>query len=188
MRTWLLAIWLSLIYVSASLVCGDVLKHAVIVKSIGDERYASGHIEWAVGIFISVLYVWTRPLFYSWRKLSTNKGVAIISGSLLWPLYLALVGSLLFMLPIDWPRLAMLWRHPSSCLWIAVSSDPMNTLGKWLDESDFWQNHIDMWRSRGTLSWLYSAYPPRSSSDIAVGLTCILGITLIAPLMYLIRT
>jgi len=166
---------------------GDVLKHVVIASSIGDQRYAASHIEWAMAIFVSVLYMWTRPLFYSWWNLSKNKTVAIVAGSLMWPLYLILMGALLFMLPIDWLQLAMLWRHPSLWLWMVVSSDPMNILGKWLDESDFWQNHIDMWRSRGTLGWLYSAYPPRDASDVAVGLACIGGVSLIAPLVYLVR-
>lgn len=187
MRVYLLSIWLCLIYVTSSLVCGDVLKYAVIARSIGDQRYAASHIEWAMAIFLSILYVWTRPLFYSWRSLAKNKSAAILTGALVWPLYLVLIGALLFMLPIDWAQLMSLWRHPALWLWVAVSSDPFNVLGRWIDESDCWQSHIDMWKSHGTLSWIYGAYPPRAPGDVAVGIVCAVGASLIAPLVYLVR-
>lgn len=187
MRALFLTLWLSLIYVGAALLCGDVLQHAVIAKSISDQRYATSHIEWAMGIFMAVLYVWTRPLFYSWRSLAKKKVVAIIAGSFIWPLYMVLIGTFLFMLPIDWAQLLALWRHPGIWIWLAVSSDPMNILGRWIDESDFWQSHIEMWRSRATLSWLYSAYPPRTPGDVGVGIVGAVGVTLIAPLIYVIR-
>lgn len=185
MRAYALAIWLSLIYVSASLVYGDVLKHVLIATSIGDQRYIDSHIEWAMGIFVSVIYVLTRPLFYYWRNLSKKKVIPFIAASLAWPLYLVIVGSLLFMLPIRWQSLLLLWQHSGLWLWMAAASDPFNILGKWIDQSDSWQRHIDKWRSYGTLSWYYSTYPPRVPGDVAVGLVFTAGITVIAPLVYL---
>lgn len=137
MRVIWLTIWLSLIYLSSSLVFGDVLKHAVIIKNMGDRSFAAGHIEWAIGIFISVLYVWTKPLFYSWRRLAEPKSVAIITASIVWPVYLILVGALILILRIDWQEFGRLWQYPAIWLWILVASDPTNTLGQWVDESIF---------------------------------------------------
>lgn len=188
MRVVWLSIWLGLVYVSASLACGEVLHHAVTTKTLGDERYAASHMEWAMGILLALLFVWTKPLFYSWRVLGKNKIIAFTASSIGWPLYLVLVGALLVLMPINWPQLLKVWQYPGIWLWIGVSFDPLNVLGKWIDESDFWQSHIDTWRSYGTLSWLYSAYPPRTAGDVAVGLVCALAATMIAPLVYLVRT
>lgn len=188
MRVIWLSIWLTLTYLSSSLVIGDVLRHAVIAKTIGDRSYAAGHIEWAGGILISFMFVSSKPLFYSWRRLAKQKCLAFITGSLVWPLYLVFVGAFVLILPINWPAFAKLWQHSGIWLWVAVSSDPMNMLGRWIDESDFWQSHIETWRSYGSLDWIYSAYPPKTASDVAVGIVCIVGASLLAPLFYLIHS
>lgn len=188
MRSFLQSIWLGLLYLSASLACGDVLKHMTIIKSSVDASFAHGHIEWALGIFISVLYVWAKPLFYSWRELSKTKLMSFLVAVIAWPLYLLLIASMLLVLPINWPQFIHIWRQPYFWLWIFVASDPLNILGKWIDESKFWQSHIDSWRSYGTLNWLYREYPPKSASDVAVGLVSMTVVTLIAPLVYWLRS
>jgi hypothetical protein len=187
LRAILQSIWLVLVYVSASLICGAIITQMTIIKNPGDASFAHGHIEWALGIFIGVLYVTTKPLFYSWRSLSKSKIIPFLVTTFAWPMYLLFIATMLMLLPVDWSRIVLIWHHLYFWLWIFVASDPFNVLGKWINDSSFWQSHIETWRSFGTLDWLYSQYPPKSAGDVAVGLISMTVVTLIAPLFYWFR-
>lgn len=184
MRTLILGIWIIGIYVVASRNIHHVLEAIAITKDPGDKGFIEGGLEWVMALYFLAAFLLLKPLYYYLVTLSKWKLVTGLICAVIAPTYLFISTLAVVPIGIQWRNLLHLDSYASLVLLLLVVSDPVNLLGKWICETEYFQRRIDTWRGYQSLKYYVTEYPPRSTSDVTVG---IVWINVIAGLAFLLR-